>query len=75
MIDKQYINKILKAGKNPSHDEIDRILRKAKGRQRLNLLDIAMLLNAHEEEQLENIYRIAGELKDEIYGITPAKSR
>jgi 2-iminoacetate synthase len=68
MIDKQYITKILKAGKHPSHDEIERILKKAKGRSRLNLLEISMLLNAHEEEQIKHISRIAGELKDEIYG-------
>lgn len=68
MIDKRYLTKILQAGKNPTHDEIEEILKKAKGRKKLNLLEIAMLLNAHESEQLEHIYRIAGELKDEIYG-------
>lgn len=68
MIDKNYIYKILQAGKNPTYEEIDEILKKAKGRKKLNLFEIAMLLNAHEESQLESIYRIAGELKDEIYG-------
>jgi len=68
MIDKDYINKILLAGKNPTHEEIEEILKKAKGRKTLNLLEIAMLLNAHEKEQLDRISHIAGELKDEIYG-------
>jgi len=68
MIDTNYIEKILQAGKNPTHEEIDEILKKAKGRKQLNLFEVAMLLNAHEESQLESIYRIAGELKDEIYG-------
>jgi 2-iminoacetate synthase len=68
MIDKEYINKILKTGKNPTHDEISKILDKAQHRKQLNLLEIAMLLNAHEEEQVTQIYEIAGQLKDEIYG-------
>ena len=68
MIDKKYIQKILKAGKNPTNQEIDEILKKAKGRKTLNLLEIAMLLNAHDKDQIERISRIAGELKDEIYG-------
>ncbi len=68
MIDRNYIHKVLQAGKNPSMDEIKRILEKAKKRVKLNHLDIAILLNAHKEEQLQEIYEIAGELKKEIYG-------
>ena len=68
MIDKQYINKILDGAKNPSHDEIDKILEKASKREKLNLMDIAILLNAHDEDQVNRIYDIAGKLKEEIYG-------
>jgi len=68
VIDREYIHKVLQAGKNPSMDEIKRILLKAKKREKLNHLDIAILLNAHEKEQIEEIYEIAGQLKDEIYG-------
>jgi len=68
MIDKNYIHKVLQAGKNPDMDEIKRILEKAKKRKKLNHLDVAILLNAHEEEQLQEIYEIAGQLKKEIYG-------
>jgi len=68
MIDKQYINKILSSGRNPRKDEIQVILEKAKKRENLNLVEIAMLLNAHEESQVKEIYDIAGQLKDEIYG-------
>lgn len=68
MIDNNYIYKILEAGKNPSKDEIQKILNKASKRINLNLMEIAMLLNAHEEDQKKEIYNIAGKLKDEIYG-------
>ena len=44
------------------------LLEKAKKRETLNLAEIAMLLNAHEESQVKEIYDIAGQLKDEIYG-------
>ncbi len=68
MINKEYINGILKKAKNPRYDEIKRILHKAKGRKPLNHLDIVMLLNAHDKKQVREIYKIAGEIKEEIYG-------
>ena len=68
MIDKQYIHKTLQAGKNPSIVEIKGILKKAERREKLSHLEIAKLLNAHEAEQLTEIYNIAGKIKNEIYG-------
>jgi 2-iminoacetate synthase len=68
MIDANYIRKLLRAAQQPSHDEIEAILHKARHRERLNHMEIALLLNAHDDSQLEAIYDIAGRLKDEIYG-------
>ena len=68
MIDKHYIEKILAAGKNPTKEEIIKVLDKASKRKNLNLLEIAMLLNAHEEDQVKEIYDIAGKIKEQIYG-------
>lgn len=68
MIDDKQLNEILQQAKNPSHDEIELILEKAIKREKLTLLDIAILLEAHEELQVNKIYDIAGKLKDEIYG-------
>ena len=68
MIDKQYIHDVLEEGKNPSMEEVKRILIKAEKREKLSHLEIAKLLNAHEEEQLNRIYHIAGKIKTEIYG-------
>ncbi len=68
VIDAEYINKVLEAAKNPSMEEISRILKKAKNREKLNHMEIAILLNAHDPKQLSEIYSIAGRLKEEIYG-------
>lgn len=68
MIEPEYIEKVLSAAKNPTMDEIRQIMDKAKKRQPLNHMDVAMLLNAHKKEQLDEIYQIAGDLKEEIYG-------
>jgi len=68
MIDKEYIHNTLQAGKNPSMEEIKRILNKAKKREKLSHHEVAVLLNAHKKEQIEEIYNIAGQIKDEIYG-------
>lgn len=68
VINKEYINKILDAAKNPSMEEISRVLQKAKHRKKLNHMEIAILLNAHDQKQLKEIYEIAGQIKDEIYG-------
>jgi 2-iminoacetate synthase len=68
MIDKEYINKIIKAGENPTHDEIQSILGKASRRIKLNHVEISMLMSAYEDKQVEEIYEIAGKIKREIYG-------
>lgn len=68
MINKEYIEGIINKAKNPRYDEIKTILNKAKARKRLNHLDVVMLLNAHDKKQVREIYKIAGEIKEEIYG-------
>ncbi len=68
VIDKKYINKILETAKNPSMDEIQRIIAKASQRIKLNHLEIAILLNAHDNKQLQEIYKVAGQIKQQIYG-------
>ena len=68
MIDKEYIHNTLQTGKNPSMKDIRIILEKARKREKLSHLEIAKLLNAHQKEQIDEIYEIAGQIKDEIYG-------
>ncbi len=68
MIDKEYINNIIKAGENPTQNEIQNILDKASQRIKLSHLEIAKLMSAYEDKQVNEIYKIAGKLKQEIYG-------
>ena len=68
MINKEYIEGIIRRAQNPRYEEIKYILEKAKARKKLNHLDIVMLLNAHDKKQVNEIYKIAGQIKDEIYG-------
>ena len=68
MIDKKYIEKLLSAATHPNMDEIQKIIQKASKRKKLNHMEIAMLLCAHDEKQIEEIYNVAGEIKEEIYG-------
>lgn len=68
MINKEYINKVLETAKNPTFEEIKDIMEKAIRREKLNHIEIAMLLNAFDPEQVHRIYHIAGKLKEEIYG-------
>ena len=68
MIDKAYINQVLNEGRNPSFEDINRILEKAAKREKLSHLDIAMLLHAKDPQHEKAIYDIAGKLKEEIYG-------
>jgi 2-iminoacetate synthase len=68
MIDKEYINKIIKAGEHPTYNEIQSILGKAGRRIKLNHLEISMLMSAYDEKQVKEIHDIAGRIKREIYG-------
>lgn len=68
MIDKAYILEVLEGAKNPSMEEIQDILTRAKKREPLSHHDIASLLNAKDDKQIAEIYAIAGQLKEEIYG-------
>lgn len=68
MINKDYINQILKDAENPTIEEINQILNKAKKRKKLTHLEVAQLLNAKEKHHVTDIYKTAGDLKDEIYG-------
>lgn len=68
MINKTYINNILEEASNPTMEEIKKIMAKASNREKLNHLEIAKLLHAQEQKQVNEIYEIAGELKETIYG-------
>lgn len=67
-INHNYIYEILEKTKCPSNDEIKSVLEKAKKRDGLSYEDIAVLLQAEDENHLNEIYSLAGKIKKDIYG-------
>ncbi|KYH35400.1 2-iminoacetate synthase [Clostridium tepidiprofundi DSM 19306] len=67
-INHEYIENLLEESKNASREDIQRVLEKAREHKGLSHKDIAVLLQAEEEEQLKEIFKIAGDIKKSIYG-------
>lgn len=67
-IDHEKIYELLTAAENVSDTEIDRILDKAARREGLEPFDVAKLLQIQDSRQLQKLYKIAGNLKNAIYG-------
>lgn len=66
-IDTQEIESLLENTK-PNSEEVDRIILKALNKNRLNLQETAILLNADDKESIEKIKKGAKTLKETIYG-------
>ncbi|MEG2288835.1 MAG: [FeFe] hydrogenase H-cluster radical SAM maturase HydG [Clostridium sp.] len=67
-INHEYIENLLVEAKDATKEQIGQVLNKAKNRMGLNHSDIAMLLQTEDEEQLREMYKIAGDIKESIYG-------
>lgn len=67
-IDHDYIEKILEDSKNVSKDEIQSVIDKARRREGLNHKEVGILLQVEDKNQLDEIYKLAGEIKESIYG-------
>ncbi|MEG1483488.1 [FeFe] hydrogenase H-cluster radical SAM maturase HydG [Clostridium sp.] len=67
-INHDYINTILEETKNPTREESLKVIEKARKRDKLDYRDIAILLATKEEDVEKEIFKIAGEIKEEIYG-------
>lgn len=67
-IDHDYIESLLQIGKDFDKEEIDAILAKAKAAKGLSHLEVAKLLQVEDEHYLQQMFKIAGELKKAIYG-------
>lgn len=68
MIDHNYINELLEETKNVTNEDIKEVLVRATEKRGLSHRDIAILLQASEKEDLSEIYKIAGDIKRDIYG-------
>jgi len=67
-IDHERIESILEKTQNASDETIDRIIEKAKLRNGIDLEEVAVLLQAHTQDQMSKIYSLASEIKQSIYG-------
>ncbi len=67
-INHDYINDLLNNTKDVSHQEIQEALNVAKEKRGLSHKQIATLLNIEDDNQLQELFKIAGEIKNSIYG-------
>jgi 2-iminoacetate synthase len=67
-INHEYIERILEEAKDTKREDILSVLERAKKREGLSYEDIAILLQVEEKKDLEEIFKLAGEIKDSIYG-------
>lgn len=67
-INHEYIERILMDAKEVTTEDISAVLNKARKKEKLNYRDIAILLQIEDESQLKEMFKIAGEIKEAIYG-------
>jgi 2-iminoacetate synthase len=67
-IDGELIEKLLEENINPSEEEFELVMEKAKKQERLSLEDVSILLNSSQQERVENIFSLAKEIKERVYG-------
>lgn len=68
MISHELIYNLLEEAKNATKEDIKEILNRARNKEGLSHKDIAILLQAEDEDDLREIFKIAGEIKKKIYG-------
>ncbi|MGL4989589.1 MAG: [FeFe] hydrogenase H-cluster radical SAM maturase HydG [Sarcina sp.] len=68
IIDKELIKSILKETEKPEKKEVLKILKRVKNGFKLTYKEAAMLLITDDKECVDEIYKLAGKLKEDIYG-------
>ncbi len=67
-INHAYIEELLLQAKKASKEDIQRVLDKAQTKQGLSHQEIALLLQIEDTDQITRMYKIAGDIKQSIYG-------
>lgn len=67
-IDPEEIWDYIEETKNPTASEVEAVIAKSLDKQRLNLRETAILINANEAELIDKIKEGARELKEKVYG-------
>jgi 2-iminoacetate synthase len=68
MINNEYIENLLNEAKNPTKEDIKNILENARNLKGLTHLEVAKLLMNEDESRSKEMYSIAGQIKNKIYG-------
>lgn len=68
IVDEQKVYGILERTRNPSHNQIIKILNKAKEKKGLTLEEVGFLLNTADEKLIQLMFDAAGKIKKDIYG-------
>lgn len=68
IINEQRISKIIKETSKPKKETVLKILKKASKKNGLNLKEVGYLLSTEDLELIEEIFKIAGHIKQDIYG-------
>jgi 2-iminoacetate synthase len=68
IINEKEICKILEITRNPSPNKILKILNKALKKKGLTLEEVGYLLNTEDPKLIEKMFKVAGQIKREIYG-------
>ncbi|GAB6169896.1 [FeFe] hydrogenase H-cluster radical SAM maturase HydG [Clostridium carnis] len=67
-INHEFIQNTLEKAKYATKEQIGEVLERAKSRKGLSYEDIAILLQMEDKVQLKEMYKLAGEIKESIYG-------
>ncbi len=67
-IDHEYIETLLNNAKNATNSDIQEVLDKACRKEKLSHEDIAILLQIKDETLLSKMFKVAGDIKKDIYG-------
>ncbi len=67
-IDDKLICSLLEEGKNASREELMEILDKSRKLNGISYLEVAKLIQMQDEELEKELFKVAGEIKDKIYG-------
>ncbi|MBU3228186.1 [FeFe] hydrogenase H-cluster radical SAM maturase HydG [Clostridium algidicarnis] len=67
-IDHEYIETLLNNAKNATNSDIQEVLDKACRKEKLSHEDIAILLQIKDETLLNKMFKVAGDIKKDIYG-------
>jgi 2-iminoacetate synthase len=67
-IDQEYIETLLQETKTTSPEEINEILTKSQAAKGLTHQEVAKLLQVEDEDSLQKLFKVAGEIKKKIYG-------